>query len=300
MAVTATATLARPLAKDAARPPGHAGWNNPVGDPHYNADVDWYRRVRLALLGDAGEYINIVNWELFDGTVPMKATTDITAGAAYTGTTASPFGPLVNNTTTWTVWATNNLATANTAKYYNTGRAPVSTLRANGQRTIVVLGNQKKVGDAATVWSVYAFLPGAFKVPTASTTISIENKSFDIATGVTIISADWSAAPGSVANLAATVAPGTASQTVFWSSQNDAVAVVTDARTGAAKITGVGTTTITATSVTNPTISDTMAVTGTALVRSAEDEPEAEAVESEEEPPKEEKPPKKAEPKGKK
>ena len=270
MTINATATLARAVATDVARPPGHAGWNNPVGDPHYNSDIDWYRRVTLNLVPTAGEYINIVNWEIFDGTIPFKVTTDITAGSAFTGTTPAPFGPLVNNLTTWTIWASNGSITASTAKYTDTGRALVSTLRSNGREVTLLLGNSKAVGDAATTWTAYAFLPGAFKVPTATATITLQNVVNNPATGVTIVTAPWTAAIGATSNLAATVQPAGSSQTVTWTSKNDAVVTVA-ARSGAARITGVGATTVVATSMTNPTISASLAVTGTASLRSAKD-----------------------------
>jgi hypothetical protein len=171
MTVTASATLVATVTADPARPAGHAGWNNPYGDPAWISDIDWYRRVQLVATGSAGEVGSIVNWELYDDTIPFKTAADITAATA--GSVASPYGAVINHTTTWTVWATTGVATAAAAKYTDTGVAAFSKLRANNPRVQVLLGNRKKVGAADQVWTVALFLPGAGRIPSATTTITV-------------------------------------------------------------------------------------------------------------------------------
>ena len=175
MAITVSAALVSTLVADAARPGYSApnmGWNNRVGDPHWIADIDWYRRVQLSCTGNAGEVITTVNWEVADPTIPMKTAADITAATA--GSVASPYGATINHIGTWTVWVTTGVATAAQPKYTDTGRPVVSLLRANGPRVQVVLGKKKLAVGTTETYTVAAFLPGAFKVPTGTATVVVQ------------------------------------------------------------------------------------------------------------------------------
>jgi len=175
MAVTALATIVNALAGDITRPgytgATNMGWNNRVGDPSWISDYDYYRRVQLVAQGTLGEVGAVVNWELYDDTVPFKTPTDITNATA--GAAASPYGTVINHTGTWTVWATTGVATATAPKYYDTKRAAISRLRANGPRVQLLLGDRKKVTGSATTWTIAAFLPGAGKIPSATTTFVV-------------------------------------------------------------------------------------------------------------------------------
>jgi hypothetical protein len=246
MAVTATAALVKTFSGDPPRPPGHAGWNNPSGDIDWIPDIDFYRRVRLACSGNAGEDTRTVNWECYDGTVPFKTNAELASTTA--GTTASPFGALVNNSDTWTIWATTGVATAGQAKYYDTKQMPVSTLRANGQTVQVLLGPAKKIGADAVTWNIAAFLPGSGRTPSAKTTVTVTPPAR--ATGVSVLPTTRTQVQGGLtASVAATVAPANAlNKTVVWSSSNKAVVTV-DPASGVTTTVGAGTANVTATTV---------------------------------------------------
>ena len=263
MAVTVNAELVATFSGET-RPPGHAGWNNPVGDPTWIKDVDWFRRVRLSCTGP--EVGSIVNWEIFDDTVPLKTTAQINALADGAS------GPLINNTTTWTVWAYTGVNTAGKA-YRDTKTGLVSTLRANLPVVQVLLGNRPAKPPAKT-YTVYAFLPGGGKTPAGSKTIAVTPPS------VTITPDGGSIVVTGTLDLNAAVAPAQAPQTVTWASSDSGVAMVN--ANGLVSGGSPGTATITATSTTFAGVSDTCTVTVTSPlqreVEAAEEPAEEEIV----------------------
>jgi uncharacterized protein YjdB len=218
MAVTATASLVGVPALDPGRPPNHAGWNNPGGDPEWFPDVDVYRRVQLACTGSAGEVGSIVNWELYDDKFSFKTTAQINALAD--GTT----GVFINNTTTRTVWAYTGTNVAGSA-YADTKAKWIATLRANGPRVQVLLGPKRKIGDPSVNWRVEAFLPGSFGVPSGTANIDIIPPA--AVTGVTVAPPTASVAVGATTQLTETVAPvGAINKAVTWKSSDVTKAVV--------------------------------------------------------------------------
>ena len=278
MAVTATAALVSTFSGDAARPPGHAGWDNPSGDPDWVPDIDYYRRVQLACTGSAGEVGTTVNWEIYDGTIPFKTNAELATATA--GTTASPFGALVNNSDTWTIWATTGSSAGATAKYYDTKSPLITTLRANGPRVQVLLGSAKKLGAAATTWTIAAFLPGAGRLPT--TTINFTTTPPARATGVSVSPTTRSQVQGgTAASINSTVAPANAlNKSVVWTSSNKAVVTVTPSGVTQGQgvtMTGVpGTATITATTVDGGFTATCVYTVTATLLLAVEPEPEPE------------------------
>jgi Bacterial Ig-like domain (group 2) len=261
MAITATAALVDVATVEPPRPAKHAGWDNPYGDPDWIKDIDWYRRYHLRLLGSAGEVGSIVNWELYDSTIPFKTNAELagtTAGAITAGTT--PFGAIVNNSDTWTVWVFTGLIGAGQVKYRNTGQVPLVTLRANGPSVQVLLGPAKKVGDPATTWTIAAFLPGAGKIPTKTLTQTVQNvAAYAQPTSATVAGTATISTPGGTTTLTATVAPAGAAQRVVWTSSNDVVASVASsgALTGIVTAAKNGTVVITAVAPGNPVVKST-------------------------------------------
>jgi hypothetical protein len=281
MAVTATAVRV-PFVPGPTRPPVHAGWNNPAGDPPpWIADTDWYRRIQLTATGAAGEVGSIVNWEILDPTIPVKTTAQINALAD--GAT----GALINNTTTWTIWAYTGTNVAGQA-YRDTRSAPVSFLRANGPRVQVVLGPQKKIGDAAVTYNVYAFLPGAGKTPSATTTVAVQNINPVAVTGVTVDKPTVALATGST-TITATVAPaGATVKGVRWSATPAGAVTITDAAANPVTITraAAGTATVTVTTLdgsftATSSVTDALEDPEADAEKAAEPKPEPKAVESE-------------------
>ncbi len=82
-----------------------------------------------------------------------------------------------------------------------------------------------------------------------------------VVTGVTVVPATTSIEEGNTEQLAATVAPPEAAQTVTWTSSDELIATVSS--TGLVTAVSEGSATITATSTADPTKSDTCAVTVT-------------------------------------
>lgn len=161
---------------------GHQGWDNSGGDKAWVPDVTYYRRVILEASGDAGEVIDIVNWELFDGNdVPFvadaSAVTVQATGGDYTNATAPA---LFNDRTTRTIWARNATAEDGGAPYYeDTGNSwATSILRANGPRVIVEVPVYYKwdtTNTETTTIEVEAYLPGSGGVPTATANVALAN-----------------------------------------------------------------------------------------------------------------------------
>ena len=189
MALTATAALV--VTPDSGwnpdPPEGHEGWDNTSGDKSWVPDDQYYRRVLLTLTADSpGELGNgIVNWEIYDGTaIPFVddastvEVTDTAGGSDYTQATAPAF---LNDRTTRTIWARNatpgNDAPIAGAYYDDTGTPLVSSLRANGPRTVIefpaYLKWDPEVGPDSMDFEVAAFLPGSFGKPSATTSITI-------------------------------------------------------------------------------------------------------------------------------
>lgn len=239
MAVTATAALVGVATVDPPRPPlSGAGWNNPYGDPEWVGDVDWYRRYQLRAVGSAGEISTTVNWELYDGTVPFKTNADLATATA--GAVASPYGAIINNSNTWTVWVSTGVAAAGQAKYRDTGQTPLVTLRANGPAVQVLLGPARKIGDPAVTWTIAAFAPGAGKLPSATTTQVVQNVApYAQPTSVTVSGTATISTPGGTTNLTAVVAPGTAPQQVTWSTNSETLATVVSTGPLTAKVTAL-------------------------------------------------------------
>ena len=234
MAVTATSTLVELLTTDPARPPGHNGWNNPYGDPHYIEDVDWYRRVQLVATGSAGEVSTTVNWEVLDPVIPVRTTAQINALADGT------VGALINNTTTWTIWAYTGVNVAGQA-YKDTGTPPVCFLRANGPRVQVLLGPAKAIGGPSVTYTIGAFAPGAGKVPSAQTTQVVNPRAtFDQPTSVTVSGTATITSPATTTVLTATVVPAGAAQVVTWTSSDPTKATVASTTATTGTVTAVG------------------------------------------------------------
>lgn len=171
-------------------PDGHAGWNNPSGDKTWVPDDKYARRVLLTLTGDAGEHINIVNWEIYDGTtIPFVDDASVAADASPSPTNdPAPGATFVNNRTTRTIWTriSDDPGIGNPF-FEESGTAWVSTLRANGPRTVIEFPFYGKWGAADTETATYeveAFLPGAFGTPSATTTITLTNPDIDLIGGV--------------------------------------------------------------------------------------------------------------------
>ena len=175
MALTATAVLAddpgAPGTWNPAPPTGHHGWNNTSGDLAWVPDEYYYRRVLLTLTGNAGETPNVVNWEIYGGSdIPF---------VADAATEATVDVPMVNNLATRTIWVRNATDWATAAPYYDeTGTPWVSTLRANGNRVVIEFPAYLKwdlgVGLDSAEFYIEAFVPGAFGVPSATTSITID------------------------------------------------------------------------------------------------------------------------------
>jgi hypothetical protein len=180
MAITASAALVNaPDGNWNPDPPaGHAGWNNTSGDKTWVPDDQYFRRVLLELTGDSGEYINVVNWEIYDASViPFvdDASAIVSDGLGGGNSAGTAF---VNDRTTRTVWASvGSDPGAGQPWYADTGASWISTLRATGPRTVVefpaFLRWDEGVGPDSMDFEVEAFLPGAFGTPTATTTITI-------------------------------------------------------------------------------------------------------------------------------
>jgi hypothetical protein len=266
MAITATAALVDVATVEPPRPPRHAGWNNPYGDPDWIKDIDWYRRYHLRLIGTAGEVGGIVNWELYDGSIPFKTNAELagtTAGAITAGTT--PFGAIVNNSDTWSIWVFTGLIGAGQVKYKDTKQNPLVTLRANGPSVQVLLGPARKVGDPAVTWTLAAFLPGAGKIPTRTLTQTVQNvAAYAQPATVTVTGTATISTAGGTTTLTATVAPGGAFQRVLWSSSNETLATVASSGNLTGVVTALknGTAVITATAPGNPLVKST----GTSVV----------------------------------
>lgn len=195
MAVTVTAALVKTLTPDPARPPKHAGWNNPVGDPTWIEDIDWYRRVQLECKGP--EVGSIVNWEIFDDTIPLKTTAEINLLANGAS------GPVINNKETWTVWAYTGVNVAGQA-YKNTRTSLISTLRANNPRVQLLLGKKRASTGTTQVFTVFAFLPGSGRTPAGTATVTVQSP-FSVGPGIVVtmddadpswVTFDLPAAPG--------------------------------------------------------------------------------------------------------
>lgn len=159
---------------------GHAGWDNSAGDIDWVPDQSYYKRVLLELTGDAGEKVNIVNWEVygndFEFVADASAVTVQAAGGDYTGATAPAF---LNDQTTRTIWARNGKAQDAGAPYYdNTGTPWLSALRANGARVVVELPVYMDWDTAASDTSEFlieAFVPGSFGSASASAIVAVAN-----------------------------------------------------------------------------------------------------------------------------
>jgi uncharacterized protein YjdB len=242
MAVTATAVRV-PVNSGGSRPPGHNGWNNPGGDPPpWITDVDWYRRVKLTVAGAPDA--RIVNWECFDGTIPLKTQAEIDALADGAS------GALINNTTDWTLWAYTGANVAGKA-YRPTGQRAMSTLRANGNNVQVLLGPARKLnaGVPTVTWTITAYLPGQGKLPSAQTTFAVQYTTVAV-TGVTV-PATLVLATGST-SITATVAPaGATFKGVSWTTSSAAAVSIADPNVNPVTVTRVapGAATITATTV---------------------------------------------------
>jgi hypothetical protein len=176
--------------------------------------------------GRFGEVGTIVNWELYDGTVPFKTNAELaatTAGAITPGTT--PFGTFVNNSDTWTVWVFTGNVGAAQVKYINTGQVPLVTLRANGPAVQVLLGPARVVGAPAVTWTIAAFVPGAGKIPTKTLTQGAERRPMPSRPRSRCPAATISTLGGTT-TLTAVVAPAGAGQLVRWTSSDDTKATV--------------------------------------------------------------------------
>lgn len=218
MAVTVTAKRVLEFTGDGPRPAGHAGWNNPVGDPDWIPDVDWYRRYQLEVVEDdpTKGVPTTANWEIFDGTIPFKTVDEIKA------LDDPSEGVFINVLSTWSVWTYTGINEAGKA-YADTGTRCVATLRANGLRPVVLLGPARKYADLSNNpehFTVYAFLPGAGSTPSGSVQVEIGGHGpTGINTGATPHTFTGGTSGHEVPpNLAALQSLGSLGQTTAWAS----------------------------------------------------------------------------------
>lgn len=171
-------------------PAGHAGWNNTSGDKAWVPDENYAGRILLQLTGNAGEYINIVNWEIYDGTdIPFVDDAGVLALDPPNNDPASGFD-LVNDRTTRTIWSRIATTPALDEPFFeNTGTPWVPMLRATGPRTVIDIESWMKwdvgVGLASRTFEVEAFLPGSFGVPSATTAITVSKPDISLIGGET-------------------------------------------------------------------------------------------------------------------
>ncbi len=192
MALTATAALV--VTPDGNWNPdpvaNHAGWDNTSGDKTWVPDEQYSKRVLLTLTGDAGEYINIVNWEIYDGTaIPFVDDASVVADLGNTLDPATGYA-LVNNRATRTIWSRISADPGEGNPYFEeTGSKWVSMLRANGSRTVLEFPSYMKydvgVGPDSETYEVEAFLPGSGGVPSATTSITLTKPDISLLGGTT-------------------------------------------------------------------------------------------------------------------